>query len=180
MRKWIFYALCCDLGMICKKLINPAANVITELLRIPGGIGTGFSLLFLVVAAMLYPMFGAATLMGILQSFLAFAMGSVGSMGALSPVAYIVPGFAIDIVLLFSRKIKAETLSSALLANMAGSAAACLIANGLVFHLHGIVLLLYLCVALTSGAICGLLAGRLISVLRPALRDEERSQSYEN
>ena len=176
MRKWIFYALCCDLGMICKKLISPAANVITELLRIPGGIGTSFSLLFLVVAAMIFPMFGAATLMGVVQSLLAFAMGSVGSMGALSPVAYIVPGFAIDVVLFVSRKVKLDSAWTALLSNMAGSAAACLIANVLVFRLHGIVLLFYLSVALTSGAVCGLLAGQLTKILRPVLQCEERRQ----
>lgn len=32
----IFMALCCDMGIIAKKLIAPAANVITEYLHIPG------------------------------------------------------------------------------------------------------------------------------------------------
>ena len=46
-----FMALCCVLGLFTKKLINPLANVITESLHIPGGISTGFSIMFLVVAA---------------------------------------------------------------------------------------------------------------------------------
>ena len=46
-----FMALCCVLGLFTKKLINPLANVITEALHIPGGISTGFSIMFLVVAA---------------------------------------------------------------------------------------------------------------------------------
>lgn len=33
----IFMALCCDMGIIAKKLIAPAANEITEYLHIPGG-----------------------------------------------------------------------------------------------------------------------------------------------
>ena len=43
LRAFIFMALCCDLGLFAKKLISPAANVITEFLHIPGGIATGFS-----------------------------------------------------------------------------------------------------------------------------------------
>ena len=45
-----FMALCCVLGMFTKKIINPFANVITEILHIPGGISTGFSIMFLVIA----------------------------------------------------------------------------------------------------------------------------------
>ena len=45
-----FMALCCVLGMFTKKLINPFANIITEALHIPGGISTGFSIMFLVIA----------------------------------------------------------------------------------------------------------------------------------
>ena len=36
----MFMALCCDLGLLAKKLISPAANVITNFLHIPGGIAT--------------------------------------------------------------------------------------------------------------------------------------------
>lgn len=51
LRQLIFMALCCDLGLFAKKLILPAANLVTDALHIPGGIGTSFSLLFLVTAA---------------------------------------------------------------------------------------------------------------------------------
>ena len=46
LRQLIFMALCCDLGLFAKKLILPAANLVTDVLHIPGGIGTSFSLLF--------------------------------------------------------------------------------------------------------------------------------------
>ena len=44
----IFLALCCDLGLFAKRIIAPAANLLTDSLHIPGGIGTSFSLMFLV------------------------------------------------------------------------------------------------------------------------------------
>ncbi len=63
LRTVIFLALCCDMGLFAKKLIIPFANVITDALHIPGGIGTSFSLMFLVVAAVLMPYFGCGTIM---------------------------------------------------------------------------------------------------------------------
>ena len=97
LRTLIFLALCCDLGLFSKRLIAPAANLITDFLHIPGGIGTSFSLMFLVVAAVTVDRFGCAVIMSIVQSGLALAFGMVGSMGALSLVGYIVPGLVIDL-----------------------------------------------------------------------------------
>ena len=64
LRRMIFLALCCDLGLFSKRLIAPFANLLTDYLHIPGGIGTSFSLMFLVVAAELVPQPGCAALMG--------------------------------------------------------------------------------------------------------------------
>lgn len=169
LRSLIFFALCCDLGLFSKRLISPAANVITELLHIPGGIATSFSLLFIVVAAALLPRFGCAALMGAVQSIIALAMGMNGSMGALSPIGYIMPGLAIDCVFFLGRKWHIDEGLTATLANMMAGAAACLTANLIVFRLSGLPLLVYLCVATTTGAICGVLAGELIHRLRPVI-----------
>ena len=98
LRRLIFLALCCDLGLFTKRLIAPVANLLTDSLHIPGGIGTSFSLMFLVIAAMLMPGFGCGILMGAVQSAIALSLGMVGSMGVLSPIGYIVPGFVIDCV----------------------------------------------------------------------------------
>ncbi len=106
LRRLIFFALCCDLGLISKRLIAPVSNLITDSLHIPGGIGTSFSLMFLVLAAALLPRFGCGMLMGAVQSLLALALGMTGSMGALSPIGYIVPGLTVDIVLFLSGKLK--------------------------------------------------------------------------
>jgi len=173
LRNLIFLALCCDLGLFSKRLIAPAANVITDFLRIPGGIGTSFSLMFLVVAAELVPQPGCAALMGAVQSILALALGMTGSMGALSPIGYIVPGIIIDFIFYISRKTGTHNSGSMVFANMLSAAAAGFTANLIVFHLWGAVLMLYLTVALLSGALCGCLAVSLSKRLRPVLRAED-------
>lgn len=91
-------ALCCVLGFFTKKMINPIANVITESLHIPGGISTGFSIMFLIIAAELLQIRHAGVMMGTVQGLLALAFGRVGSMGLFAPIGYIIPGLAIDVV----------------------------------------------------------------------------------
>ena len=165
----IFMALCCDLGLFTKRLIAPAANLITDSLHIPGGITTAFSLMFLVIAVALMPKFGMGTLMGTAQSGLAFAMGMVGSMGALAPIGYIMPGLVIDCVFWITRRLKCSAELQMLIANSLAGVTASLTANLIVFRLRGVVLLLYLAVAATCGAVCGLLAGWVTGKLKLAL-----------
>lgn len=167
LRRLIFMALCCDLGVFAKKLIVPAANILTDSLHIPGGIGTSFSLMFIVVAAVFIPRFGAATLMGIVQSGIALCIGTVGSMGALAPIAYIVPAFAIDCILFFARKLKLERIESMVASNAVAAIAACLIANVIVFGLHGLVLALYVSVSALSGTLCGVIGYSVSEKLEP-------------
>ena len=177
LKNLIFLALCCDLGLFSKRLIAPAANVITDFLRIPGGIGTSFSLMFLVVAAALIPQFGCAALMGAVQSILALALGMTGSMGALSPIGYIVPGIVIDCIFFISRKTGSNNGVSMTAANMLSAAVAGFTANLIVFRLRGPVLALYLSVALLSGAFCGCLGYTLAKRLKPVLRREIRRET---
>jgi len=173
LRNLIFMALCCDLGIIAKKLVSPAANIITDRLHIPGGISTGFSLMFLVVAAFVVRKAGTALLMGLVQSGIAFLLGSTGSMGALAPLAYALPGLVIDLCVLLSRRIRLGTDIQAVIACALASVTACMTANIIVFGLHGAVLALYACTACISGIICGLLAALLIRHLKKAFRTEE-------
>lgn len=169
LRTLIFLSLCCDLGLFVKRVVSPFANVITDALHIPGGVGTAFSLMFLVVAAGMFPRFGYATIMAAAQSLLAFSLGMVGSMGALAPIGYIVPGIVMDAVWLVSRKVGLPRPIALVLMNMSASLSACLTANCLVFQLQGVVLLLYLAVAALSGMVCGLLAGWVVKRLESAL-----------
>lgn len=170
LRTLIFMALCCDLGLFSKRLIAPLANILTDSLHIPGGISTSFSLMFLVIAAEVISHRGCATIMGAVQSILAVSMGMVGSMGALSPIGYIVPGIAIDLILRLTKATSLSLKDRMVLANAAAGVCASLAANCIVFRLWGVPLLLYLSVAAVSGAVCGLLgagiAGRIASVVR--------------
>ncbi|MBQ6313999.1 MAG: hypothetical protein IJI11_00180 [Mogibacterium sp.] len=169
LRNLIFLTLCCDMGLFAKRLIAPVANIITDFIRIPGGIGTSFSLMFLVLAAGLISIKGCATLMGFVQSMIALSLGMIGSMGALSPIGYIVPGIIIDLVFAAGRKTGVGNHITMVAANMLSAAAAGLTANIIVFHLAGVPLALYIVVALASGALCGTLSCSLAGRLRPIL-----------
>ena len=174
LKELIFMALCCGLGLFSKRLIAPAANLLTDFLRIPGGIGTGFSLMFLIVAAALVGRGACALLMSLTQSLLALFMGMSGSMGLLAPLGYIIPGMVIDAGLLLARKAGADRDLAVLTVSVLGSVSAALTANLLVFRLRGVVLLLYAFVAATTGGICGLLAQILIRRLEPAFQEERQ------
>lgn len=167
LRTLIFLALCCDLGLFSKRLISPVANLLTDFLHIPGGIGTSFSLMFLVVAAVMADRFGCAAVMGIAQSALALAFGMVGSMGALSAIGYVVPGIVIDLLLFVTRKSPLPCRERVVLSNAIAAPCAALTANIIVFRLRGAALLLYLCVSVTSGAIFGLLGAEIVRRLTP-------------
>ena len=172
LRTLIFLALCCDLGLFSKRLIAPAANLITGFLHIPGGIGTSLSLMFLVIAAVMVERFGCAAIMGAVQSVLALAFGMAGSMGALSPIGYIVPGLVIDLLLAATRRGPLSRRDRVVLANAAAAPCAAMTANIIVFHLSGVVLLFYLCVAATSGAIFGLAGAGIVRRLTPVFGAE--------
>lgn len=183
----IFLALCCDLGLFSKRIINPFANIITDALHIPGGIGTSFSLMFLVIPAVLLPHKYCGTIMGAAQSGLALSFGMVGSMGALSPIGYIVPGFAIDILLRFTDRLPFSQKDRMMLANGIASACAAFTANFIVFRLKGAALALYLCTALSSGLLCGFLGAQIIKRLIPIFQiqtteaaHKRRHIDYEN
>ena len=163
----IFMALCCSLGLFVKKLVNPLANVITEALHIPGGISTGFSIMFLVIAAEIVMIKRCGTMMGTVQGFLALALGRVGSMGILAPIGYIVPGIAIDLVYALQKYLKLSRIERMMLANGLAAVMASVTANVLVFHLKGPVFWLYLCVSLTSGSIFGYLGSIMVVRLHP-------------
>lgn len=176
----IFMALCCTLGLFVKKLVNPLANVITEALHIPGGISTGFSIMFLVVAAEIVMMKRSGLMMGAVQGFLALALGRIGSMGILAPLGYIVPGITIDLVYSMQKYLKLSRIERMILANGLAAMMASVTANVLVFHLSGPVLWLYLCVSLTSGSIYGYLGSLVVVRLYPVyhqynLKDGENS-----
>ncbi len=182
LRKMIFWSLCCGLGLFSKRLVAPIANAITGALRIPGGIGTAFSLMFLAVAGSLAPSRWCCTKMAVVQSMLALAIGMVGSMGVLSPLGYLLPGLLMDGIFALTRRLPLSAADRLVLTNAVGSLAAAMTANTIVFHLRGVILLVYFCVATLSGALFGLLGGTLADKLRPVIdfRTADPEEHHEN
>ena len=170
-RDLILLAFFADIGFVSKRLISPFANVITDFLRVPGGIGTAFSLMFLVIGAYLIRRKGSGTVMALVQCILAMSLGMTGAMGMMSPIGYIVPGIAIDLVIEVCRRSNADIPVSMISANAAGSLTAALTANFIVFRLRGAVLALYLLIALISGGICGFPASIIYQRIRPLYRN---------
>ncbi len=171
-----FMALCCILGIFCKKLMNPFANIITETLHIPGGISTGFSIMFLVVATEIVrsqcdvkkePMFyWCGTLMSTVQGLVSLALGRVGSMGILIPLAFMASGVGIDIIYAIQEKIKCNVAERMVPANALAAVMASLAANFIVFHLRGPVVWLYLGVSAVSGSLFGCLGAVVANRLK--------------
>ena len=137
--------------------------------------------MFLIVAAATLRFFGCATIMSVIQSILALAFGMVGSMGVLAPFGYIIPGIMIDLCLYIAGRVSPSSTSGITTASIASSICACLVANLLVFRLSGIVLLVYVSVAATTGAVCSIpaciLTERLSSIRSyvQTTHSEERS-----
>ena len=169
-----FMLVCCVLGIFTKKIINPYANVVTDALHVPGGISTGVSLMFLVIAAGVNTRRGNASIMSILQAAAAMSIGMVGSMGFLLPLAYLIPGVMIDIVMLIPGKNRMAVRLKAFIANIVGSLAAAIFADIVVFHLPLNALAVYLGLAALSGAIAGFLAGEITLALIKVKRGKDR------
>ena len=165
-----FMALCCVLGLFTKKLINPLANVITESLHIPGGISTGFSIMFLVIAVEAVREKHCGTLMAAAQGLLALALGRTGSMGILMPIGFIVPGMAIDLIYCLQRYSSFTRKERMVFSNGLAALTASVTANLLVFHLRGPVLWVYLGVSALSGSIYGIVGEMIVRRLEPVLK----------
>lgn len=172
----IFMAFCCDMGIFLKKLIAPATNLITDALHIPGGIGTSFSLMFVLIGAALCDIPGSATLMSIVQSLLAVLIGSVGSMGMIAPIGYVVPGIVMDLILLLTKKLRWGLLEKMVFANVCAGVSAALCANIITFRLCGPALWLYISVACTSGVISGILGKEIIVRVEPIMFKEQKER----
>lgn len=169
LQRLTFMALCCSLGLVVKKLVNPVANIITESLHIPGGISTGFSIMFLVIAAEIVGTKQCGLLMGTVQGALALVLGRIGSMGIFAPIAYLVPGMVIDGVYRGNRYLKLPRTERMMAANALAAVSASLTANLLVFHLHGPAFWLYICVSAASGSIYGVLGSAIVKRISPIL-----------
>lgn len=161
--KMNFMALCCIIGLLSKKLMNPFANIITDALRIPGGVSTGFAIMFIIIAVELVQEKHSGSLMSFMQGILALMLGRVGSMGAFMPLAYLIPGIVIDLCYMMMKHFPFK--ERFMITNSLAAMSASLFANLLVFRLSGIVLILYLSISALFGACYGWFGSILVERL---------------
>ena len=156
-RQLVFLSLCTGMGLAGKQLFSPAVNVLTDLIRLPGGgASAAFSLVFVAIGAAATPWPFAATLACAAQGLLALGMGMSGYQGAFILLTYTVPGIVIDLVRRFFPERNSTFFCLACcLSNTIGAA----VSNALVFRLRSTALILWLLVAASFGAVVGILGG---------------------
>ena len=154
----IIIAVVSALGIATKPIVVPLIHIITGPFFIPGGaIAGGFYMFWLVLGAGIVKKTGTGTLIGIVQGILVIATGTMGTHGMLSIISYTLPGMAVDIVFLFSKNKKYNSLHyvfGCMAANVIGT----LISNLLFFRLPFSTVILTLTAAALSGTIGGLIA----------------------
>lgn len=98
LRQLTFLAICIALSLVTKRIISPVTNLLTDLLRIPGGGAvTSFSLMFLLVGTSGLNWRWAATAASFLQSLLALCLGFSSYQGLFMLLTYSLPGLVIDL-----------------------------------------------------------------------------------
>ena len=153
----LILTFCMVAGFVAKRVVMPFTAILTDFVRIPGGsLATGFALAFLVIGVSLVPVRGAGTLMGFVQGAMALFLGMSGYQGALALVTYTLPGLVID---LCAAVMKERDVLYFMLTCVLSNTACALFSNALVFHLHGLSLLLWVLMGALSGIAGGLAAG---------------------
>ncbi len=163
MYQLVIIAMMAGLGVATKPLIVPLAHIITGPLYIPGGvIAGGFYMMWMVMGAGLVSRRGTATLIASVQAIMMVSLGIFGTHGLVSFMTYIIPGIAIDLILLLCRK-PAYTLISCFLAGIAANLSGTFLVNLVFFRLPLIPLILSLSSAALSGGIGGIIAYNVVS-----------------
>lgn len=166
LRHLAFLAICVALSLVTKRIISPVTNLLTDMIRIPGGgAATAFSLMFLAVGTAGLRWRWGTTAAGFVQSLLALALGMSAYQGAYALISYTLPGLVIDLVrLVYPQRNKTYFALCCGAANTAGA----FLTTLLVFHLEGVAFALWLLVACTMGMLAGLLGqllyGRLCKI----------------
>jgi len=157
----VIIALMAGLGVATKPIIVPLAHIITGPLYIPGGvIAGGFYMLWIVLGAGLVARKGTATLIATVQAVMMVSLGIYGTHGLVSFFTYIIPGLAVDFILLFFKNYQ-EALPC-FLGGIAANLSGTFLVNIVFFRLPLIPLLLSLGSAALSGGLGGLIAHSVI------------------
>ena len=159
-------SLMAALGVAVKSVITPVAHILTGPLYIPGGVvAGGVYMMFLVLAASLTGMRGAAMLCGLCQGVIVLVVGVAGSHGVLSILTYTLTGLAVDLLLLLMRH-KGCCVLCCFFGGMAANLTGTLLVNVAFFSLPFIPLVLSMAAGALSGGLGGVLAWVLTSRLR--------------
>ena len=164
----LLISMAAALGIAVKPIIQPLVRIITGPLMIPGGVlAGGIYMMFLVLAYGMTRKPVAGTLTAVVQAFIVMLTG-IGSHGVMTFVTYILPGVAVDLVMLvFYWRSKGNNrprpsipacFCGGIVANVTGS----LLVGVALFNIPLVPMLLVLSVAALSGGLGGILAYSLL------------------
>ena len=150
------------LGIALKPFVVPLAHIITGPLFVPGGVvAGGFYMMWLVMGAGLVKKAGAATLIAAVQAILVISTGIFGTHGVISLVTYLMPGIAVDLVMLISRH-KGCCMGCCFAGGIAANITGVFLVNLAFFRLPLIPLVLTIAGAALSGGLGGIIAYSVI------------------
>ncbi|MCR3922181.1 MAG: ECF transporter S component [Firmicutes bacterium] len=162
----VLIALMACLGIATKPIIVPLTHIITGPLFIPGGaIAGGFYMMWIVLGAGLVRKPGTATLVATVQAIMVISLGIFGTHGLMSFFTYILPGIAVDVVLLLSRH-KGCCVGCCFAAGIAANTSGTFLVNLVFFRLPLIPLVLSISSAALSGGLGGIIAHAVLSQLK--------------
>jgi ABC-type thiamin/hydroxymethylpyrimidine transport system permease subunit len=158
----VLLALLACLGIATKPIVVPLAQIITGPLYIPGGvIAGGFYMMWLVMGAGLVRRSGAATLIAAVQAIMIISLGIFGTHGIMSLFTYLLPGIAVDLVMLVSRH-RGCCIGCCFAGGVAANISGTFLVNIVFFRLPLIPLVLSLASASLSGGLGGIIAYNVI------------------
>ncbi|HZX21148.1 MAG TPA: ECF transporter S component [Clostridia bacterium] len=161
----IVIALTATLGIATKPIIVPLVHIITGPLYIPGGaIAGGFYMIWIVLGVGLVNKIGAATIIALVQAIMVVSLGMSGNHGVMSFLTYIVPGLAVDILLILIRY-RNPNLGNLFLCGVAANLSGTFLVNVIFFRLPLVPLILVLSSAALSGGVGGVIAYTIINRL---------------
>lgn len=161
----IIIALMATLGIATKPIIVPLVHIITGPLYIPGGaIAGGLYMIWIVLGVGLINKIGVASIIAAVQAIMVVSLGMSGSHGIMSFLTYIVPGLAVDILLILI-KYRRPSLGNLFLCGVAANLSGTFLVNVIFFRLPIIPLILVLSSAALSGGVGGVIAYIIINKL---------------
>lgn len=164
----VMMAMMASLGIAIKPVVVPLAHIITGPLYIPGGVvAGGFYMLWLVLGAGLVGKRGTAAIISLVQAIMVISIGVFGTHGIVSFATYLLPGIAVDMVLLLTGH-RGCCLGCCFLAGIAANISGTFLVNVVFFQLPMLPLILSLSAAALSGGLGGIIAYAILKQLQKA------------